>query len=505
MIDDEIHAMLDARAGSPQHRLADVARAVAVAHPRVGARRTLRSLGWLTAGTAILLVVAVILVVLPGRSRQPDKLRSGQPPVDATSTPFANATATPAPVPWGALTWYSADDGRFEQPGRNVFMQGVRNWRGAWIAVGYALDLTNGHVSGLILHSDDGLAWRREPEQADVQFDRILATSGQIFIVGSHRQPDVGDQPGPRRPAIWASSDDREWTEMALPSGIDEQWVLLNVAIGGNGWLIRAGRIGVDEERWVIGDPSRGWNELKLADDAFPNAFVQGVVGTDEGWIAFGLTGADRGSDSSFIFGDPANDRGAIWSSSDGLTWTAARIDDPGTSVTAIYPLAHGWIATGSDRPGCPGCLGQLGRRSRLWRSDDGSAWTPLALATSLSEPLGWGQIASDGQRGLLFDTDGSRRLRVRETQDGIAWSEVAVFVDSSLSLIAQTSGGVIGIGPDGVVSFVDPSSTSLDHFWMVPQVALAGQPGAGAATQSPAPPPENHDVVCPNSEPCGP
>ena len=104
MIDDEIHAMLDARAGSPQHRLADVARAVAVAHPRVGARRTLRSLRWLTAGTAILLVVAVILVVLPGRSRQPDKLRSGQPPVDATSTPFANATATPAPVPWGALT-----------------------------------------------------------------------------------------------------------------------------------------------------------------------------------------------------------------------------------------------------------------------------------------------------------------------------------------------------------------------------------------------------------------
>jgi hypothetical protein len=369
---------------------------------------------------------------------------------------------------------------------------------------GYGLDLKSRHVAGLILRSEDGRTWNREPEQADVEFDRILTTSSQVFIVGSHRQPDIGDQHGLARPAIWSSADGRTWTEGSPPSEIDERWAFSNTAIGGPGWLMRAGKIGVDEERWWTGDPSSDWTEVSPAADAFPDAYVFDFVGTDDGWMAFGMTGADRGSDSLFAHGDPKNDRGAIWSSTDGITWIAAPIDDPGTSVTGVHRLARGWFAIGGDHGGCPRCLGG---QSLLWRSDDGRTWSRLELETSLNKALGWGQIASDGHRGLLFDTDESGRIRVRQTEDGNGWLEIAVFIDVSAKGVQPATGGAVGVGPGGVVWFVDPATGPLDRFWMVPQVAIAGEPPASAATQSPAPPRENHDVVCPNAngERCGP
>lgn len=483
--DDQIRTMLEARAASPDRRLTDVARAVAAAHPRGTARQALRSPFSFVAGTAVLAAVALVLIVLPGRSLRPDTTRTSPPPFAATSDPSVNATMTPTPLSWEALTWYSGDDGQFERPGRNVFIQAVLHWRGAWIAVGSSLDLTSHHVAGLILHSDDGLTWRRDPDQADVQFDRLLSTPDEIFIVGSHREPDVGDRQGPTQPAIWASSDGRRWTEVSLPAGIDRQSMLLDVAIGGRGWLLRA--IGVDGERWLVGNPNAGWKDVDLADGAFPNAYVHGVVGTDDGWMAYGATGADRGSNSGFIFGNPDNDRGAIWVSTDASTWTAAQLDNAGTSVGAIHRVSRGWIARGGDHGGCPRCVG---RAQLLWRSDDGQTWTHLGLPTSHEYAMGWGGIASDGQRGLLFDLDSSRRLRIRETEDGVDWSVIDVFIDASAKTIEPTTGGVVGVGADAVVSFVGPSTSSLGHSWMAPQVAIAGTPPATAATQSPAPPP---------------
>ena len=44
------------------------------------------------------------------------------------------------------------------------------------------------------------------------------------------------------------------------------------------------------------------------------------------------------------------------------------------------------------------------------------------------------------------------------------------MFIDASANHVMPATGGVVGIGPNAVVSFVDPSSGSLDHFWMVPQ-----------------------------------
>lgn len=503
MIDDDlIQETLEARASASRPSLAHMARTVATSNPRVTARRGLRPVMSIAAATTAALIVATALLVLPGRSQRPGPSAGSPAPTLTTASPGATTTLAPALAKWSALTWYSGDDGEFEQAGKNVFMQAVEYWHDEWIAVGYSFDLTLRRVTGLVLHSDDGRIWSRDPGHEDTQFDRILMTPSALIVVGSHREPDIGDHTGPMRPAIWESSDGHDWVEVPMPASIDDRSVLLDVAIGGQGWLLRTGRIGVDQEGWLVGDPRTGWTDVTLNGDAFSDGYVQDIVGTAEGWLGAGMTGADWGSGNGLIFGDPKNDQGAFWRSTDGSNWIPAQIEHPGTGIVSIHQLAEGWIARGIDHGGCPRCVGA---RSLLWSSVDGQAWTPIDLDTSMNDALGWGLLATDGRRGLLFDVDESGRLRVRETRDGKHWSDIAVFLDSSAGALKPAIGGVIGVGSNGVVSFSDPSTESLDHFWMVPHAAIAGEPPASAATQSPAPPPENHDVVCPNGEPCGP
>ena len=140
-----------------------------------------------------------------------------------------------------------------------------------------------------------------------------------------------------------------------------------------------------------------------------------------------------------------------------------------------------------------------------MWRSADGRSWTPLGVPSPQPEDIPRPLVASDGERGLLFGRDDVGRLTVHETSDGLAWTDIPVFFE--LAGGTTPANGVLAVGPKGVVSFVDPSTESLDNFWMVPQVAIAGEPPGSAATQSPAPPQVGHDVVCqePIGAPCGP
>jgi hypothetical protein len=80
----------------------------------------------------------------------------------------------------------------------------------------------------------------------------------------------------------------------------------------------------------------------------------------------------------------------------------------------------------------------------------------------------------------------------------------VDVFLDPSMGPDARLSPAIVAVGPDGLLNFFDPSVRSEDHFWMVPQIALAGTPPDDGATQAPAP--TSNDVICePAGQPCGP
>jgi hypothetical protein len=391
------------------------------------------------------------------------------------------------------VTYAAGDDAPFDVNGHNTFVQAAAYWHGRWIAVGYRLDLTEHDVVGCIWTSPDGLAWTLDDAWPGVQFDRLVTLDDRLTILGAHRGPDVGETQRTSQATMWTSTDGTDWSEAPLPDHDSDYWVVTSAAVGGRGWLVHIVDI-EGRERWLTGDPVGGWREIQMDPSAFVEAQISELVGTPDGWMALGMTGADPER-------DPKDDRMAIWLSSDGAHWTAAEVERPGTSIGSIVRVAGGWIATGSDHRGCPSCIG--GPRL-LWRSDDGRRWSSVDLDQANLNGFGGTFVASDGQRGVLFDTDGEGRLRLRDTADGIRWSDIAVFADPSIGAQAIFGGGTVAIGPDALLTFVDPSVQSEDYFWMVPRIAVAGPPPVDGATQPPAPTP--HDVVCePAGQECGP
>ena len=89
----------------------------------------------------------------------------------------------------------------------------------------------------------------------------------------------------------------------------------------------------------LVGDPADGWREVAIDRGTFPGGEVRDFIGTPHGWMALGMTGIDPPTDG---FGDPSNDRGAIWWSDDGEHWTAANVERPGTSVSSMVVVAGG-------------------------------------------------------------------------------------------------------------------------------------------------------------------
>ncbi len=516
MIDDErLREALEARAGDGRIDLADRARAVATDRPRSRAATRWR-MGGLGQGLAVGLSALVVVVAVAGalglRSPAPDPAAgpSGSPGPAASGSPVPSAPSTTGPTvppvepiePWGALTWFAGDVDSFEDTEANTYLQSALWWRDRWFAVGYRFDLASKHVSGHVWTSPDGRSWSRADSWPDIQFDRIVGTADRLTIVGAHREADVGDTQGPTRASMWISTDGAEWTEAPFPAHDSEYWAVSSAAVGGHGWLVRTFDID-GRERWLAGDPVDGWRDIVIDPAAFADGQVNDVIATADGWMTFGMTGVDKALVETLgAFGDPSNDRGAIWSSLDGEHWTAAEIERPGTSVTAIVAAGDGWIATGTDHGGCPRCVGSS--RRLLWRSDDGHRWSPIEL-DQVDEAFASMRVESDGRRAAAFDHDDEGRLRLRETVDGVTWSNVEVFVEAPVAQPAML-GGLIAVGPDSVLTFVDPSTSSLPYFWMVPQVGVAGPPPPGAATQPPAPVSSEHDVPCePTPDPCGP
>jgi hypothetical protein len=502
MIDDEgLRRALEARVGDTQIRLTERARTIALAHPRsaAGLRSKVRRWGrTAAAGAAVAAMTMVVVAALNLRSLAPEPATTptASPAPARTGGPSTGPTLSIAPIvpfeAWGSVTWTAGDDALFDVPGHNTFVQSALDWQGRWVAVGYRLDLTTHAVVGCIWTSTDGLTWALDDGWPGVQFDRLVATPERLAIVGAHRAPDDGDVPGDSRASMWVSTDAADWTEAPLPDqGSDYSFVAL-AAAGEIGWLVQVGTIEGDQ-RWLAGDPVGGWEELPVDGSAFLGAQVSGLVGMPDGWLAIGMTGADPDQ-------DPSDDRMAIWSSTDGRRWTAAGVERPGTSVGSVVQVAGGWVATGHDHGGCSRCIG--GARL-LWRSDDGSRWAPVDLDLANANGFGGTIVASDGRRAVLFDTDAEGRLRLRESGDGRAWTDIDVFADASVGAQGILGGGTVAIGPDSILTFVDPSVRSEDYFWMVPRIATAGPPPADAATQPPAPTP--HDTVCqPANQECG-
>ena len=425
--------------------------------------------------------------------------RLADPAADApTLPPTPMPTSVPVPPqPWTALTWTTRDASSFDLPG-NTYVQDAIALGDGFVAVGYTI--LDGRVNARLWTSPDGASWSLMPgDRLDLQFDRVIADDGELVIVGLHRAPDVGDEAGPMTAGMWRSSDGHDLAEVELPVELFEGRGIHAAAGGGAGWLLRV-QGPAEPEQWLVGEPGGDWRAVDVASTLLVGGYVYDIVGTDDGWLATGLTGANLGG-GGYPLGDPDNHRGAIWTSTDGEQWTAATVERPGTSINQVVRVAGGWIAVGTDHGGCPGCLG---RPTLAWRSDDGRSWAAVEDIEGEANHLGGFLLASDGRRAVGIDTIGGW-IQIRETTDGREWRTIAVLLAPPLEADSPLMFGRPTLGPKALIAFEHLSlDTRPEHLWALPYLAVPGPPPAGAVTPAP-PPTQGPDTPCePAGQECG-
>lgn len=203
------------------------------------------------------------------------------------------------------------------------FMTDVATTPFGIIAVGGFERRADRDLDAAIWWSADGSTWERSADDALVSTGSgharaVTAWSGKVVVAGESPGP-VGS--GERRPAIWISSDGRQWeTVEALALRLDG--VINDVvgrgsrlyAVGATGHLLRpAVWVSDDGIAWdVIGDGPGGNSLIGSIDhgdaEDHQDLAMTSVTVTPDGLLATGT------------LGEPS--RAVVWRSVDGLEWT---------------------------------------------------------------------------------------------------------------------------------------------------------------------------------------
>jgi hypothetical protein len=143
--------------------------------------------------------------------------------------------------------------------------------------------------------------------------------------------------------------------------------------------------------------------------------------------------------------------RGATWTSTDRQAWSLAELPGPDepTIPTAIDRSPDGPVVA----------VGRIGPRAGVWRSDDGTAWTPVDGGEAFVEPpetrmtgivtRGDGFLAG-GWSGLF---NGPGRARFWTSPDGRSWTRLPddpAFADGRVTALAGGRTGFVAVGTTG-------------------------------------------------------
>ena len=261
--------------------------------------------------------------------------------------------------------------------------------------------------------------------------------------------------------AVWTSSDGITWSRIphdeSIFGGEDDQ-AMSAVTVGGPG-LVAVGwdESGGDADAavWTSSDGIT-WSRVSHDETALGGdneQFMNAVTAGGPGLVAVGTDGFDTDPDA------------AVWTSSDGITWSRVPHDEAifggqrNQSMDGVATGGPGVVAVGTDGSGDDG-------DAVVWTSSDGITWSRVSD--------GAGVLGGDGRQLMLGVTAGGPGLvavgsegnfslsdaAVWASSDGINWSRAphddAVFGGRlSQAMVSVTAGGpgLVAVGWDGVLA----------------------------------------------------
>lgn len=252
---------------------------------------------------------------------------------------------------------------------RNVSMASVTAGGPGLVAVGSA-DPHDGE-DGVAWTSVDGTTWSRVPDDEEVfggpgdQYIFAVTAGGPgLVVVGA-------DFVGSADAMVWTSVDGVNWSRVP-DEGLGSSYHdgMAAVTVGGPG-LVAVG------SAWDAGQTAAAWTSVDgLTWSKVPYDPEDPVFGAGARWI-YGVTVGGPGLVAVGMADGPDGEGGdaAVWTSVDGFTWSRVPHDEalfggPGhQEMTDVTAAGSGLVAVGVDES-------QDGEVSAVWTSTDGLTWT---------------------------------------------------------------------------------------------------------------------------------
>ncbi len=273
------------------------------------------------------------------------------------------------------------------------------------------------------------------------------------------------------RALSWRSTDGGATWALTDPGEGDDTFMNA-VAADPGGTLVAVGRDGASAAAWTSTDDGRSWTRATSASFDDPaHLRMNAVASVPGGFLAGGAAGPDIGRQDA-----------RLWSSPDGLAWTAVALPDAADArVTGIAAAGGRLVAVGTRG------TEREPAGSIVWVSDDGRTWRRVPTTPDLERGL-MVAVTAGGPGFVAVGTDGEQYAAiVWRSTDGLAWQAVAsptfTYYQQKVRMTAVTAipGGLVAVGNYllGIQygsARVWTASTRADDWQVAPDIPAFGQ-----------------------------
>jgi hypothetical protein len=341
--------------------------------------------------------------------------------VQGSLRPAATITMAPTPTPVGATprpaislppaTNWTGVSGVQKVADGPAGATSITRWQGGYLALRNA-SMSEGTFSAW--SSPDSVTWTKIPDGTFGSLPTAQAAQDGDQVVIATWGGSV---------AVWASSDGLHWQQSPIsgpPIG--------GRPMAGNSWGVVAL---MDDPQYTIFSDLGNSVILNTGINSLHSVAVSG-----NRWVVVGQTDGDS----------PTPTGPAAWWSDDGVSWTAASVDDsPGEGLVSVLAGRNGFVAIGS-------ATGSISGSDSFWTSLDGKTWKRG------TGPWGPGAtFTGDGVHIVASGIGSSGQAEFWTSLDGQNWTKLSLAGDAAiLSSAARVRAypmqdGVLFVTPDGV------------------------------------------------------